>query len=1307
MTHNLNTPNKQWLMYLNTLSSISGDDLTIKPDTRRNLLLEVSGNNNIFIKKGTTSYNLTNLIRGDASFSNVDVSQNLNPLISTITQATGTGGTVTISGGYIIHSFRTPGSSSFIPAFSGNVEVLLVGGGGGGGGSLGGGGGGGGVIYMPSVSVTSGTSYPVVVGAGGLPGNNGIASRVFDASAAGGGTSGIHDSGIGTAGGSGGGAPSNNSILNQGGASSGNSLGPNSGFIYGNRGGNMTTTRTILNSGPSRAAGGGGAGGQVVDTDPNITGDTGQIGAGSGGVGITNSILGTMYYWGGGGGGGASSNQLGGWGGLGGGGGGGGASGGGFGGGLAFTSGANGSSTNGGNGGANTGGGGGGGNFSQQGGTGGSGIVVIRYLQTRTITTSSLGLPSKIWGNAYINNINVTNMSVSETISNVRQIIIPQLANNTSLGNSSNIWNKAFIRDLSGISSINGRNWPVIGPRGAPGQNGTPGGPGPPGPPGLNSTTPGPPGPVGPTGPQGPTGALGVSLTATLTDISNFRIITNRRIYQEISGGINDLSWSAVNGYYGLAKDAYPSLNPSSSGVLAVRTWKVISSPLGSNFPFYRNCWSPELRIFVFIYGSSIAISSNGISWSLIANNLPNTANTYWGNICWSPQLKIFLAVGETSPGSPALMRSPDGVIWSDSTFTHSPASQATHHKWHSVCWSPELRIFVAVGFSGLIQLSNKSAYIASSSDGINWQPLYTYFIELRDVCWSPELRIFIAVGNGVILRSTNGITWINDNRYQVYPSQYAIICWSSQLGIFVLGDRSTIVQSGIHTSSDGITWTNRNIPTSASNNDPICIVWSPQLGIFFVSCNNNFQLISKDGINWEAIAISSMVGSPVDWFSWSPELGIFCGGSGYNVFLSSLKGRPPTSYNVFDNTYTITSDNAGTTGWTYNAWTNDASIGLDSTSSYSVAVNLGGDLAIATTINNVSFQAFASSGTNFSIVGGPGVATSTNNNISGASRNLANDFIYGSNIYTVTLTNLIPGQKYQTTFFSLAWDAGGSTARNQTFSTTPSNSILINPNIYGLNNGIVIKYTFIAGADTQVFTITASGASGYTFHFYALANRLVGSNISTNSINENGIWDFSNINVRYLSVNNINVVSDDRLKHNEVAITNGLDVIDRLTPKFYQKTQVLLDASYNGDLNGYAWSYEAGLIAQEVLQISDLSYVVGGGDYYEQTYNLITQTNEISYNYIEPSANNYELSNNYYQQRANNYEVSYNLIAQAYNLNYNSVFVYGLAAIKELHAKVKAQDSSILNRQAIINSLITRIEALESVKQDVSNNIL
>jgi hypothetical protein len=714
-------------------------------------------------------------------------------------------------------------------------------------------------------------------------------------------------------------------------------------------------------------------------------------------------------------------------------------------------------------------------------------------------------------------------------------------------------------------------------------------------------------------------------------------------------------------------------------------------------------------------------------------------------------------------------MRSSDGIIWSNSTFT-----EAVPQTWQSICWSPELRLFVAVG--GGYGKTQTSANVATSTDGVNWQQIFfDSQIWLFSVLWCPELKIFIAGGSNIILRSTNGTTWINDGKYLNYQvnridCRFTYSCWSPQLGIFVFADNGGGGPGGaalIHTSSDGITWTRRDVPTITSYSTATSIAWSPQLGIFFVTSNGSsvFQLISTDGINWKLINVSVMVqnGLLLDCNTWSPELGIFCGGSGSNVLISSLKGRPPTSYNVFDasaNASVTTSGGSDATGWTYNAWTDDASIGLDSASSYNVAVNLGGDLAIATTINNVPFQAFASSGTNFSIEGGPGVANSTNNNISGASRALANDFIYGSDVYTVTLINLTPGQKYQTTFLSLAWDGGGSTARNQTFSTTPSASILINPNIYGYNNGIVIKYTFIASSGTQVFTITASGASGYTFHFYALANRLVisTSNVSSNSIDENGTWTFANVaTTGTLTVNTTPYNSDDRIKHNESVIVNGLAVIDKLCPKFYQKTQTLLDASYNGDLSGQAWTYEAGLIAQEVLQVPELSFVVGGGDYYYVNHILRSKLNPPSYPLIYYEQKwNYDLSFaiSYYQQKMNTdlsfdasyntlqilsdlrmdasynilkmnndlifdacyndqksnndlsnsdlsysyyYELSNNVITQPYTLNYNSIFVYGLAAIKELHAKVKAQELSLLTQQTIINSLTTRMEALET----------
>ena len=292
-------------------------------------------------------------------------------------------------------SFTTVGETTFTAPTSGTVEVLIVGGGGGGGTArLGGGGGGGGVIYMPSVSVTADTSYSIVVGNGGPPGSNGQNSTAFGAIAAGGGSGADGGSILANSGGSGGGSAINvnNKLVTNlgGGISNVSTLGTNSGTIYGNRGGNMTSG-VASNVNTYRSAGGGGAGSQGVDTNPiapNVTGTAAQTSPSAGGAGIMNPILGPTYYWGGGGGGGASGGinndgLNGGWGGIGGGGAGGNefTTYNGIGGGSALNSGSNPTALgSGGNGGANTGGGGGGsGAGGAITGSGGSGIVVIRY----------------------------------------------------------------------------------------------------------------------------------------------------------------------------------------------------------------------------------------------------------------------------------------------------------------------------------------------------------------------------------------------------------------------------------------------------------------------------------------------------------------------------------------------------------------------------------------------------------------------------------------------------------------------------------------------------------------------------------------------------------------------------------------------------------------------------------------------------------------------------------------------------------------------------------------------------------------
>lgn len=253
---------------------------------------------------------------------------------------------------YVVHEFTSTGLSSFttksnIPG----VEYLIVAGGGGGASRHGGGGGGGGLltnVESTPLTLSSGVSYPIYVGAGGQgasPGSQtlgiqGENSTAFGLTSFGGGGGSSVSGGRGKQGGSGGGS---RGAGNAGDGGFGFAGPPRQGYD----GGRGTTYY-------DPGGGGGGAGAAALDGDvsPN------------GGAGLLNTITGSnVYYAGGGGGGGNSDNGLGG-------------IGGGGNGGLNSTLPENGE--------PNTGGGGGGGGHApggvnNPGANGGSGIVVVRY----------------------------------------------------------------------------------------------------------------------------------------------------------------------------------------------------------------------------------------------------------------------------------------------------------------------------------------------------------------------------------------------------------------------------------------------------------------------------------------------------------------------------------------------------------------------------------------------------------------------------------------------------------------------------------------------------------------------------------------------------------------------------------------------------------------------------------------------------------------------------------------------------------------------------------------------------------------
>ena len=251
-----------------------------------------------------------------------------------------TGGTVTTSGGYTIHTFYSTGM--FTPtAGAVSCDVLVVAGGGAGGRNnteIAGGGGGGAGGFRTSTGLSISAATAVIIGAGGSGkaglGSSGTGSAFSTITSAGGGA-GAGGGNNGAAGGSGGGAGYDNNVRT-GGAGNTPSTSPSQGSSGGNN----------YSSAPYYSGGGGGASAAGANASSTVNG--------AGGAGTANSYSGSSVTYAGGGGGSTEGTQP--------------AAGGAGGGGV----GSNGTVV-GVSGTPNTGGGGGGGN------QGGSGIVIVRY----------------------------------------------------------------------------------------------------------------------------------------------------------------------------------------------------------------------------------------------------------------------------------------------------------------------------------------------------------------------------------------------------------------------------------------------------------------------------------------------------------------------------------------------------------------------------------------------------------------------------------------------------------------------------------------------------------------------------------------------------------------------------------------------------------------------------------------------------------------------------------------------------------------------------------------------------------------
>ncbi len=227
--------------------------------------------------------------------------------------------------------------------------------------------------------------------------------------------------------------------------------------------------------------------------------------------------------------------------------------------------------------------------------------------------------------------------------------------------------------------------------------------------------------------------------------------------------------------------------------------------------------------------------------------NYQTVAKNAWNSVCWSPELSLFVAVGSyKSSNGKAVMTSSDGENWT--TYDYTLADE----NWYSVCWSPELSMFVATGAA-----SRSTVNIMTSPDGIAWDKFRIEdIVGINSVTWAPELSKFVAVvlknpndKSVESLTSTDGRNWIVHRKYDA--SKYADmtnIVWAPGLNKFLATHFQTVT-STISYSTDGIIWNRKYINIDESRG----LAWSEDLQKGVMTCiYGNPTGSSTDGLNWK-----------------------------------------------------------------------------------------------------------------------------------------------------------------------------------------------------------------------------------------------------------------------------------------------------------------------------------------------------------------------------------------------------------------------------------------------------------------------
>jgi len=433
------------------------------------------------------------------------------------------------------------------------------------------------------------------------------------------------------------------------------------------------------------------------------------------------------------------------------------------------------------------------------------------------------------------------------------------------------------------------------------------------------------------------TGTLATAAQANVTSVGTLTGLTSSgavSITDSTASTSTTTGALKVTGGAGIAGDLYVggSINGTYNGTLAnlnlngslsstlLTTWNTNSATAANHTA---GCWSPELGLFVVLRSAStstILTSSNGISWT--SRSLPSTF-TALKDVCWSPELGLFMAVGTSSlitNGTDVVSHyiiSSDGISWTQGTVPAVPGL-------NSVCWSRELKLFIAGSTNGYILYSPNGLSYASNS--ANWSSAglpNTLSTSINNVSWSSELGlVFVSYNTSSttsIYRSSTSLasSW-SSCTVPAVTNGYSNITWSKELGYLVA---TQLTGNAIAYSTTGSTFTAvSSPPTMVGGYNRV--EWIPTINAFLAvggstATNGNNFSISYNATTWTSSSYTSTYIDVRTCIIWSPDLSLLLlpssnTSSTYPIISSSQTSN--SGLNIISNTVNSISNKLGIT---------------------------------------------------------------------------------------------------------------------------------------------------------------------------------------------------------------------------------------------------------------------------------------------------------------------------------------------------------------------------------------------------------